>query len=105
MDAAKSRRLPGNFLAKIFQRLARQGVLVSQRGPGGGYALARDPAAIRLLDIVLAVEDFPSGPRACLLEPRVCGVDGPCAIHAAVRRADRALLEALKKTTLADLGG
>jgi FeS assembly SUF system regulator len=41
---------------KLMQRLAAHGLLVGQRGAGGGYALARPVSEISLADIVEAVE-------------------------------------------------
>lgn len=44
------------YLEQLFNRLRRAGLVISARGPGGGYRLAREPAAIRVADIVFAVE-------------------------------------------------
>ena len=49
-------RIPAELLAKVLQRLARKGLLVSQQGTNGGYVLARDPAAISIVDVVEALE-------------------------------------------------
>lgn len=100
-DVARERRLPHSFLGKIFQRLARAGLLRSQRGPGGGYSLARPPEKVFLGEIVSAVEPS-SGERQCLLESVPCG-DAPCALHEAALAADTALRGALWKLTLKDL--
>ena len=48
--------IPTRYLEQIFQRLRRAGLVLSKRGPGGGYTLARDPAEITLCEIVEAVE-------------------------------------------------
>lgn len=48
--------IPARYLEQIFQRLRRAGLVVSKRGPGGGYALARPPEAISLADVVIAVQ-------------------------------------------------
>jgi Rrf2 family protein len=49
-------RIPARYLEQIFQRLRRAGLVRGKRGPGGGYVLTREPAAITLADIVEAVE-------------------------------------------------
>lgn len=46
-----------SYLEQLFSRLRRCGIVQSTRGPGGGYTLARDAAAISVADIVLSVED------------------------------------------------
>ncbi|MBC8385860.1 MAG: Rrf2 family transcriptional regulator [Candidatus Cloacimonetes bacterium] len=43
-------------LAKVFQRLQKNGLLKSTRGPAGGYSFANSPEKISLLDIYEAVE-------------------------------------------------
>ena len=46
-DIARSRHVPESFLAKIFQKLTRGGLVVSSRGAVRGYALARKPKDIK----------------------------------------------------------
>jgi Rrf2 family protein len=48
--------IPAELLAKVLQRLARKGLLVSQQGTHGGYVLARDPSAISIVDVVEALD-------------------------------------------------
>jgi Rrf2 family protein len=48
--------LPQEALAKILQRLARAGLLLSHHGIKGGYSLARDPQQISVLDVIKASE-------------------------------------------------
>lgn len=48
--------IPARYLEQIFQRLRRAELVTGKRGPGGGYVLARPPAAITLRDVVEAVE-------------------------------------------------
>lgn len=43
--------IPGQFLVQIFQQLKRAGFVVSVRGAGGGYQLARDPGEISLAEV------------------------------------------------------
>jgi Rrf2 family iron-sulfur cluster assembly transcriptional regulator len=49
-------QIPTRYLEQIFQRLRKAGLVISKRGPGGGYVLARPPAEVSLRDIVEAVE-------------------------------------------------
>lgn len=100
-NAAKALDLPPSYLAKLFQRLARKGILESHRGPRGGYALARQPDAVTLAEVVSAVQDPAPGVRECLLEPRGCAGDGFCAIHEDVVAAEGRVKDALSRITLA----
>jgi Rrf2 family protein len=58
-DLAECYRLPHEALAKVLQRLATAGVLMSHHGIKGGYTLARDPRYISVFDVIEASE----GPR------------------------------------------
>jgi Rrf2 family transcriptional regulator, nitric oxide-sensitive transcriptional repressor len=87
-------------LRKVVHRLAQLGYLRSARGRGGGLALGRDPAAIRIGDVVVAMERDLSiidcEALACVLLPG-------CSLKLALDRASRAFIAALNEVTLADL--
>ena len=55
-EIAEAECLPAPFLAKLLQQLARSGVLVSVKGPKGGFGLARPPKEISLMEVVFAVD-------------------------------------------------
>ena len=62
-------------LAKVMQRLSRAGLLVSVRGPRGGFGLAKDASEITLLDVFEAI-DGPFQPDDCLMHEKTCGQVG-----------------------------
>ena len=51
-DLAKESDIPPQYLSKILHKLARSGVLSSRKGIGGGFFLERDPAEIKLHEVV-----------------------------------------------------
>lgn len=51
------------FLEPMMQKLVRDGVLASQRGPSGGYVLARAAARISVFDVLYALETEHNLPR------------------------------------------
>ncbi|MGE0480585.1 MAG: Rrf2 family transcriptional regulator [Phycisphaerae bacterium] len=53
---ADATQVPANYLAKVLQTLVDAGIVTSQRGLGGGFRLARDPAVLSVLDVVNAVD-------------------------------------------------
>jgi Rrf2 family protein len=63
-EIAREYRIPGELLAKIMQRLARKGLVVSQQGTHGGYLLGRDPSRISIVDVIEAL-DGPIGITPC----------------------------------------
>jgi Rrf2 family protein len=64
---AAATRIPRRYLHKVLQALVRAGLLRSQPGPRGGYALERPPEATTLLDVVRAVGGV-ERIRACPLD-------------------------------------
>ncbi len=53
---ADATRVPAGYLAKVLQNLSRAGLLTSQRGLGGGFALARSPEVLTMWEVVQAVD-------------------------------------------------
>ena len=102
-DLIAGTTLPRDFLAKVFQRLARAGVLASTKGRGGGFSLARPPHAISLLDIVVAVEG-PETLDRCILGLEQCNDHAACGQHDLYKPIRQRLKDYLATTTLADMG-
>lgn len=55
-DLARVEAVPPNYLVQILSELRNGGLITSRRGKQGGYALARAPEEITLLDIVKVIE-------------------------------------------------
>lgn len=95
---------PGNYLGKILQTLAAAGLLVSRKGRGGGYRLARSPRHLYLLDILDPVEDV-SRLENCFLGGGRCDEQNACAVHERWGRLQQEYLNLLREVTLAELMG
>jgi len=85
-ELARRRDVPVQFLEQLFAVLRRSGILRSQRGVKGGYAFARDPSEVTVLEVVE------------LLDGRL-GADAE-GIFADAAAATR---DVLAKTTIADV--
>lgn len=101
-DIALSGKVPETFLAKIFQKLARAGVLQSSRGAIRGYALARRPKDIKVKDIFLAIEG-PDLFDRCVFWSDRCAESDPCPMHSRWKRVRQGVMKMMEQTTLADL--
>ncbi len=78
-DLAKQDRIPKKFLELILLELKNKGILMSKKGKGGGYYLARPPERISLGEVIRILE----GPIALL----------PCVSQTAYRKCDECLDE------------
>jgi Rrf2 family protein len=106
---AESFGLSPSYLLKHLNMLTASGILESVPGPSGGYRLARTAEAITLLDIVLAVEGrepaFRCGEirRNGPVKLDASAYIKPCAINAAMLKAERAYRAALAEVRLSDI--
>jgi Rrf2 family cysteine metabolism transcriptional repressor len=96
--------LSRSFVANILKDLCHKGFVSSHRGVKGGYALARPPDAVRLADLMEALDD-----RFHLAE---CTRGGPdenctlthvCPVRGAVAVVHRRIRDVLSRVTLAEL--
>ena len=95
--------LPREFLAKIFRQLVEGGVLTSAKGPGGGFALARPPHEISLLNVIDIV-DGGHQLDGCVVGLARCNDQMSCPQHDLFKPIRQRLRAYLSTTTLADTG-
>jgi len=72
---AASTQVPQGYLSKVLRDLVLAGLVISQRGPSGGFVLAKPPGDISMLDVVNAVDVMPRIKRCPLNNPthlRLC---------------------------------
>jgi Rrf2 family protein len=102
-DVAQAQDIPVSFLENILTQLRSAGLVRSQRGPEGGYWLARPATDISLAGIIRAVEGplvGVRGPRPLVVEPR--GAAEPLQrVWVALRANLRAVLENVSVADLA----
>jgi Rrf2 family nitric oxide-sensitive transcriptional repressor len=98
---ARGSQVPAGYLSKILHMLVKAGLITSQRGLGGGYALRRPPEEINLLDIVNTVDLFHRIDHCPL------GIDGHgknlCPLHRRINEAVEMIEEVFRTTSLASI--
>ncbi|MEZ4334684.1 MAG: SUF system Fe-S cluster assembly regulator [Myxococcota bacterium] len=101
-ELAASADLPAPMVSKILKALAREGLLISQRGSKGGYQLARLPEELSVSEMIRVLE----GPVAltdCAIGPTLCSHESLCAVREPWQVINRVVERALADVTLADL--
>ena len=105
-EISAAEKVPNSFLAKIFQSLAKSGLVQSQRGAGGGFTLAHPPENVNLLDILNCVEGA-FALQKCVATDPACVVSDhrieSCVLCGVFTEAQNRVNEVLARTTLADL--
>jgi len=102
-DLALESGLPLPTVSRLLQDLLKGGLLVSQRGIKGGYALAKKPHEISIGGVIAALE----GPIALTVcssgVAGLCDLESSCAIKKNQRVISEAIRGVLERLTLADL--
>lgn len=111
-DLAELQGVSPSFLAKIFPKLEKAGIVSASAGIRGGYRLARPAAKITVLDVVDAIEghkplfDCQEIRGRCAIfkgKAPAWSTQGVCSIHAVMLRAEQSMRAELARATLADL--
>ena len=98
-DIAKTRGIAQTLAAKLLTQLSGAGLVSGAPGPRGGYALAKSPAEITLMDIT-AVFERTDDRVTCPFGAGWCGNNEPCPIHDQLVELDRQTEQFLTTTTL-----
>ena len=99
-DVAEIHAISRNHLMKVVQQLARGGFIATQRGHGGGIALARAPERIHIGEVVRFTE-----PGTALADCTSCRIGPACGLSRICYEAQGAMLAVLDRYTLADSAG
>ena len=80
VDLSRTTGIPTHYLSKVLRRLVLADLLKSQKGQGGGFSLSRAPSEIAFIDILSAVDAFPTQGR-CAFGWGQCDATDPCPLH------------------------
>ncbi len=94
--------VPANYLSKILHSLARDGILISERGPRGGFRLARPAQELSLAE-VLGPFDAHTTRRSCLLGRPECSDETACPVHERWKEVSEPVARFFQDTTLGDM--
>jgi Rrf2 family protein len=101
-EIAATYGLPVEMLAKILQKLTKQGLLVSQYGTNGGYVLARDPSLISAFEVIRAIEG-PVFITSCSTERGACDQSSRCVVREPLRQVNESIVRALSAVSISSL--
>jgi Rrf2 family nitric oxide-sensitive transcriptional repressor len=104
-ELAERHALSKNHLMKIVNDLARQGVLETTRGRGGGLRLLKRPGDIRIGDVVRSSETDFRLVECFDSRTDTCSLTSSCRLKGVFRAALQAYFKELDGATLADITG
>lgn len=106
-EIAEAEGIPIKFLEATLTQLRKRGLLISRRGPAGGFVLAKPPEQISLAEVIRTL-DGPFAPTTCsrTRNPVQCeGCDSMemCSIRPIMREVRDAMAAVLERRTVRDL--
>lgn len=101
-DVASATGLALPTVSKLLKELAKAEIVISTRGPHGGYRLAREARQISAADVIDALEG-PVSITECSASDSHCNLEAVCHVGGAWQRINVAIRRALAEVSLADL--
>lgn len=106
-DIAEAERIPKKFLDTILLEMKNNGLLLSKKGKGGGYTLAR-PAARIMVGEIVRILDGPLAPVPCVSRTAYrrcedCVDETACAVRSVMQDVRDAIAAILDNTSLGDM--
>jgi len=101
-DLGRATGIPAPYLSKILRRLVLAELLVSRKGQGGGFSLARPAREIRFIEILDAIDAFPTDGR-CAFGWGNCDQLSPCPLHSSWSRLSNHLRSWANDSTLGEV--
>jgi Rrf2 family protein len=113
-DLAELQGVPVDYVAKLFTKLHKAGLIIATEGAKGGVSLARPASQISVLDVVNAIDGHKPlfecreiRGRCAVFDdsPPGWATSGVCSIHAVMQQAEKRMRESLAEQSLSDLSG
>jgi len=101
-EIAAKLAVPRHFMGKIMKKLAKEKILISTKGPSGGFMLSENTLNMPLMDLIVitdGVEIF----NSCVLRAKECNSLSPCPMHPQIEVVKNNLRSILTDTTIGDL--
>jgi Rrf2 family protein len=99
---ATTERIPRNYLRKLLQVLARNGILESHKGKHGGFTLRQKPEEITLADVIAIFQGTVDN-MDCYTKGHICQRSGLCALRKKMAGINNLVKREFKKITIASL--
>lgn len=103
-EIADGTGVPANYLGKILSRLAREGLVDSLKGWGGGFRIRPDALERPIMDLVVMLEGRAAGgPPSCIFGLPNCDAERPCPLHDQWRQVRETYERMLRNTSIGSL--
>ena len=101
-EIAEEYGISATLMAKVLQKLAKQGLVAAKHGSTGGYQLTRQPDKISALEVLTAI-DGPVLITSCVTSHGNCDATERCSVKEPLQRVNESILNVLSMVTIAHL--
>ncbi|TVQ66666.1 MAG: Rrf2 family transcriptional regulator [Balneolaceae bacterium] len=98
-EISESQQIPKFFLSKILQQLVKGKLLVSMRGPNGGFRLNGSPRQICLIDVIRIIDGLDIFDQ-CGIGDTSCNPKDYCPIHEEFSKQRECVFRLFSETSL-----
>jgi Rrf2 family protein len=103
-EIADTYRISYELLAKVLQKMAKAGLIVSHQGVYGGYTLARNPGDVTVSTVINVIEGNMPMIAQCMVEgPDSCGVFDVCTIKSPLHKVQAHIERAFESMKLSEI--
>ncbi len=96
--------VPANYLAKVLNQLVKRGVVDSQKGWGGGFAIRAEALGMSIRAVLEVFEGSDKAAhRDCAFGLAACDADHPCPLHHEWEEIRASYTRMIDETTVGDL--
>lgn len=93
---------PKHFMGKILKKLVKENILLSVKGPSGGFTLTRETLELPVMKLAVLTDGVDFFDK-CVLRVKECDTDNPCPLHYQVVEIRNKLKNVLSSTKIGDL--
>lgn len=101
-EISEELNVPRYFLAKVMNKLVKEGILDSVKGHNGGFSINEKTLSVKLISI-MSLTGESSQFSKCVLQLGKCNASYPCPIHDRVELLRREWQALFKSLTIGDL--
>ena len=99
---SETQDIPYEYLRKIFQNLQKEKLVESKGGGRGGFRVAKDPAFIKVVDIIRIFQGSLELSE-CMFRKKLCRNRAQCVLRKNIQRIEKIVIEEFSAITIRSL--
>lgn len=100
-EVARTLELPRQFLARVLKNLVKENILISVKGPKGGFTITEEGRQTTLITILELTDG--NRTKECVLKSKNCNNSNPCPLHDQFEQARKNVSDVLRTVTIQSL--